>query len=73
MEEQARQDSGITDEEWMVRNEPRFDAISAAGSYPLLSGLSEDPEFTLDLGTLFEFGLRRTLDGIATMIDETSG
>ncbi|MCT4354307.1 TetR/AcrR family transcriptional regulator C-terminal domain-containing protein [Streptomyces sp. Je 1-79] len=73
LEEQARQDSGISDGEWMERNEPRYDAISGGGAYPLLSSLSEGEEFELDLGTLFEFGLRRTLDGVAAMIDETSG
>jgi DNA-binding transcriptional regulator YhcF (GntR family) len=73
LEEQARQDSGISDGEWMERNEPYYDAISGGGAYPLLSGLGEDEDFELDLETLFEFGLRRTLDGIAVMIDETSG
>ncbi|MEU6946005.1 TetR/AcrR family transcriptional regulator C-terminal domain-containing protein [Streptomyces sp. NPDC046316] len=73
LEEQARQDSGISDGEWMERNEPRYDAISGGGAYPLLSSLSEGEDFELDLETLFEFGLRRTLDGVAAMIDETSG
>ncbi|MER7956680.1 TetR/AcrR family transcriptional regulator C-terminal domain-containing protein [Streptomyces sp. NPDC096030] len=73
LEEQARQDSGISDGEWMERNEPRYDAISGGGAYPLLNSLSEGEDFALDLETLFEFGLRRTLDGVAAMIDETSG
>ncbi|MBT2445477.1 TetR/AcrR family transcriptional regulator C-terminal domain-containing protein [Streptomyces sp. ISL-36] len=73
LEEQARQDSGISDGEWMERNEPRFDAISAGGSYPLLTTLTDGEDFDLDLESLFEFGLRRILDGIAVMIDETSG
>lgn len=73
LEEQARQDSGISDGEWMEQNEPRYDAISGGGAYPLLTGLGEDSEFELDLETLFAFGLRRILDGVAAMIDETSG
>ncbi|KQX47413.1 MULTISPECIES: TetR/AcrR family transcriptional regulator C-terminal domain-containing protein [unclassified Streptomyces] len=73
LEEQARQDSGISDDEWMEQNEPRFDAIQSAGSYPELASVTHDGGFGLDLRTLFEFGLGRTLDGIAAMIDETSG
>ncbi|MFE5484350.1 TetR/AcrR family transcriptional regulator C-terminal domain-containing protein [Streptomyces sp. NPDC056527] len=73
LEEQARQDSGMSDGEWMDQNEPRFDAISSGGSYPLLDAVTAGTDFELDLETLFEFGLRRTLDGIAAMIDETSG
>ncbi|MFB7372075.1 TetR/AcrR family transcriptional regulator C-terminal domain-containing protein [Streptomyces sp. NPDC056222] len=73
LEEQARQDTGMSDGEWMDQNEPRFDAISAGGSYPLLDALSEGADFEVDLESLFEFGLRRTLDGVAAMIDETSG
>ncbi|WP_369146625.1 TetR/AcrR family transcriptional regulator C-terminal domain-containing protein [Streptomyces sp. R44] len=73
LEEQARQDTGISDGEWMEQNEPRFDAIQAGGSYPELEAVTSGGGFGLDLEALFEFGLRRTLDGIAAMIDETSG
>ncbi|MFI8765066.1 TetR/AcrR family transcriptional regulator C-terminal domain-containing protein [Streptomyces sp. R-07] len=73
LEEQARQDTGISDGEWMEQNEPRFDAIQAGGSYPELMAVTSGGGFGLDLETLFEFGLRRTLDGIAAMIEETSG
>ncbi|MFB7587270.1 TetR/AcrR family transcriptional regulator C-terminal domain-containing protein [Streptomyces sp. NPDC056169] len=73
LEEQARQDTGISDGEWMEQNEPRFDAIQAGGSYPELNSVTSGGEFGLDLDALFEFGLQRTLDGIASMIDETSG
>ncbi|MCX4789480.1 TetR/AcrR family transcriptional regulator C-terminal domain-containing protein [Streptomyces sp. NBC_01221] len=72
METQARQDTGPSAAEWMVRNEPQFDAISASGDYPFLNSLFEQDEFELDLDELFEFGLRRTLDGVAMMIGETS-
>ncbi|WP_024755218.1 TetR/AcrR family transcriptional regulator C-terminal domain-containing protein [Streptomyces exfoliatus] len=73
LEEQARQDTGISDGEWMEQNEPRFDAIQAGGSYPELNSVTSGGGFGLDLDALFEFGLQRTLDGIASMIDETSG
>ncbi|MFC9594621.1 TetR/AcrR family transcriptional regulator C-terminal domain-containing protein [Streptomyces sp. NPDC056944] len=73
LEEQARLDTGLSDDEWMEQNEPRFDAMQSARPYPLLDAVTRDGGFELSLETLFEFGLRRTLDGIATMIDETSG
>ncbi|MFF1925367.1 TetR/AcrR family transcriptional regulator C-terminal domain-containing protein [Streptomyces sp. NPDC058221] len=72
MEAQARQDTGLSDEEWMARNEPQFDAISTGGNFQVLHTLFEHDTFELDLDTLFEFGLQRTLDGIAVMIGETS-
>ncbi|MFJ2934434.1 TetR/AcrR family transcriptional regulator C-terminal domain-containing protein [Streptomyces sp. NPDC087219] len=72
LEEQARQDSGISDSEWMEQNEPRFDAIQSGGAYPELAVVTSGDGFGLDLRTLFEFGLGRTLDGIAALIDETS-
>lgn len=72
LEEQAKQDSGISDDEWMSQNESRFDAIAGPGDLPLLHTLAAEGDFELDLDSLFEFGLRRTLDGIAALIDETS-
>ncbi|MEV6393256.1 TetR/AcrR family transcriptional regulator C-terminal domain-containing protein [Streptomyces sp. NPDC051907] len=72
LETQAEQDTGISDDEWMARNEPHFEAIVGGGNLPLLSTLFTEGGFDLDLETLFEFGLRRTLDGVAVMIDETS-
>ncbi|MFF7443344.1 TetR/AcrR family transcriptional regulator C-terminal domain-containing protein [Streptomyces sp. NPDC008122] len=73
LEEQARLDTGLSDDEWMEQNEPRFDAMQSGGPYPLLDAIAHDGGFELSLESLFEFGLRRTLDGIATLIDETSG
>lgn len=72
MEAQALQDTGLSDEEWMTRNEPQFEAVSTGGHFPVLHGLFEHDDFELDLDVLFEFGLHRTLDGIAVMIGETS-
>jgi AcrR family transcriptional regulator len=72
LETQAQQDSGLSVAEWMARNEPQFDALSSSGAYPLLNSLFTTEEFELDLDILFEFGLQRTLHGIAAMIDETS-
>ncbi|MEU1229459.1 TetR/AcrR family transcriptional regulator C-terminal domain-containing protein [Streptomyces sp. NPDC005828] len=73
LEEQARLDTGLSDDEWMEQNEPRFDAMQSGAPYPLLDAIAHDGGFELSLESLFEFGLRRTLDGIAALIDETSG
>ncbi|MFJ7271764.1 TetR/AcrR family transcriptional regulator C-terminal domain-containing protein [Streptomyces sp. NPDC099050] len=69
LESQARQDTGMTPEEWMAANEPRMESIQTAGSFPILSTLFEGEEFALELGTLFEFGLARMLDGVEALIE----
>ncbi|MEV0781403.1 TetR/AcrR family transcriptional regulator C-terminal domain-containing protein [Streptomyces sp. NPDC050423] len=69
----ALKDTGLSDEEWMARNEPQFAAVSTGGRFPVPHALFEHDDFELDLDVLFDFGLRRTLDGIAVMIGETSG
>ncbi|MEU5950960.1 GntR family transcriptional regulator [Streptomyces sp. NPDC047525] len=69
LEAQARQDTGMTPEEWMTSHEPRMDAIQTSGAYPILSTLFGEDAFDLELGTLFEFGLERLLDGVAELID----
>ncbi|MGW6026797.1 TetR/AcrR family transcriptional regulator C-terminal domain-containing protein [Streptomyces sp. NPDC055099] len=68
LESQARQDTGMTPEEWMASNEPRMDAIQSSGAYPVLLDLFGDDDFDLELGTLFEFGLERFLDGVEALI-----
>ncbi|MER5885627.1 TetR/AcrR family transcriptional regulator C-terminal domain-containing protein [Streptomyces sp. NPDC001941] len=72
LERRALEDTGLSNDQWMARNEPQFTAISAAGSYPLLNTLFTEDDPGLSLDSLFEFGLRRTLDGIAVLIAETS-
>lgn len=69
LESQARQDTGMTPEEWMASNEPRMEEIQTNGAYPTLSALFGQDEFDLELGALFEFGLERMLDGVAALIE----
>ncbi|WP_327248122.1 TetR/AcrR family transcriptional regulator C-terminal domain-containing protein [Streptomyces sp. NBC_01320] len=69
LESQARQDTGMTAEEWMTSNEPRMEAIQTTQSYPVLSTLFDQDGFELDLGTLFEFGLARMLDGLESLLE----
>ncbi|WP_405390592.1 TetR/AcrR family transcriptional regulator C-terminal domain-containing protein [Streptomyces sp. NBC_01102] len=68
LETQARQDSGMTADEWMTAIEPRMDAIQTSTAYPVLSTLFDEDGFELELGTLFEFGLARVLDGVAVLV-----
>jgi FAD/FMN-containing dehydrogenase len=66
-EAEAEQETGITDEQWMESMDPAMTAIMASGAFPLLSGV---PPRSLDLDTLFEFGLKRLLDGVGVLIAE---
>ncbi|WP_329382125.1 TetR/AcrR family transcriptional regulator C-terminal domain-containing protein [Streptomyces sp. NBC_01716] len=71
LESQARQDTGLTAEQWMAANETRLDSVQLTGRYPVLSTLFGDEEFDLELGTLFEFGLERMLDGVESLIERS--
>lgn len=73
LESQARQDTGMTPEEWMASNEPRMEAIQTTGAYPILSTLFGKDDFDLELDTLFEFGLERMLDGVEALIERPRG
>ncbi|RKN37480.1 TetR/AcrR family transcriptional regulator C-terminal domain-containing protein [Streptomyces hoynatensis] len=67
-ETQARQDTGMTAEEWLASHEPRAEAIQTAESFPVLSALFARDAFDLELGALFAFGLDSMLDGFASLI-----
>ena len=65
-EAEAAAHSGISGREWMDGPGARALASDTAGqAFPHLARV---PANSLDLGTLFEFGLQRLLDGIATLI-----
>jgi DNA-binding transcriptional regulator YhcF (GntR family) len=72
-EARARQDTGLTDQEWMGTQDAAFAAVFAAGSYPVLVGLTAAGDVDLDLDSLFEFGLRTLLDGFAVRAARTMG
>ncbi|MFJ4765142.1 TetR/AcrR family transcriptional regulator C-terminal domain-containing protein [Streptomyces diastaticus] len=69
-EREAEADSGLDSEEWMDTQEPALMAILAGGGFPELSRLTTTG-FELDLDALFEFGLRRLLDGLGVLLGET--
>jgi AcrR family transcriptional regulator len=72
-EEVAERDTGMTSVEWMNEQDAAHTAFFEAGPFPTLARLSrEHPEVTLDLESLFEFGLQRLLDGFAVLFGESA-
>ncbi|GAA5031796.1 hypothetical protein GCM10023317_82630 [Actinopolymorpha pittospori] len=67
-EAQAEQDTGITDDEWMRARGPALTEMLAAGAFPIMSSVAGRSNVNLDLGSLFEFGLARLLDGFAAVM-----
>ncbi|WP_241564336.1 TetR/AcrR family transcriptional regulator C-terminal domain-containing protein [Nonomuraea polychroma] len=67
-EEQARTETGITDDEWMRAREAELGEMLASGAYPTLAKVLAQPGLDMDLDSLFEFGLRRQLDGLAVLV-----
>nr|WP_221374180.1 TetR/AcrR family transcriptional regulator C-terminal domain-containing protein [Actinoplanes polyasparticus] len=67
-EEQAVQETGMTDTEWMNAQQQRFTEVLATGKLPLMARFmaSDNRELTLDL--LLEYGLQRLLDGLETQL-----
>jgi hypothetical protein len=66
-EVRAREDTGLTDEEWMLQQKPSMLAIADQRRFPQLSVAMHD-EVDADLDSMFEFGLARLLDGIDTFL-----
>ena len=63
-EAQARQDTGMTNDEWMQTQVPLMTEIVSSGEYPMFVAMSQADDVELSLHTLFEFGLARLLDGL---------
>lgn len=68
-EQEAEAHSGLDSEEWMATQGPALLAILATGRFPALSRLAT-AGYALDLDALFEFGLQRLLDGLASLLNE---
>jgi len=69
--ELARNDDGLTDEEWMDRSVPALQAAVDPRRHPhLMAAISTDIDLTLD--SLFEFGLARLLDGYAAYLGDAT-
>jgi AcrR family transcriptional regulator len=63
-EVRAQEDTGMTNDEW-VDTQHELLAFVVSGRYPSLAYVAEQG-FDFDIDALFEYGLKRLLDGIAT-------
>ncbi|MCF3177761.1 TetR/AcrR family transcriptional regulator C-terminal domain-containing protein [Streptomyces sioyaensis] len=66
---EAEQETGLDQNQWMAAMEPVFEGILTSGSYPMYAGISRADDDVVNLESIFEFGLARLLDGMATLID----
>ncbi|WNM39898.1 TetR/AcrR family transcriptional regulator C-terminal domain-containing protein [Micromonospora halotolerans] len=64
---QAVQDTGLTHDQWVDRQQATFQQVMAGGGLATMDALTSGG-VDLDLETVFDFGLRRLLDGVATLI-----
>jgi DNA-binding transcriptional regulator YhcF (GntR family) len=72
-EAQAQQDTGITDEQWMESQGSAMAQLLASGRFPTFARMMAGPGLDLDLDSLFEFGLRQLLDGLAMRLGDLPG
>ncbi|UZJ31525.1 TetR/AcrR family transcriptional regulator C-terminal domain-containing protein [Streptomyces endophytica] len=66
---EAEQETGMNQDQWMAAMEPEFEGIFTSGAYPMYAAMSDSPEGSFSLETLFEFGLARLLDGMAVLVE----
>lgn len=69
-EQEARRETGLTEDEWMQTQEAAFyDLVRSRGTGELAHFLELiEQDFEFDLDKLFEFGLARMLDGLAAFL-----
>ncbi|HEX6685153.1 MAG TPA: TetR/AcrR family transcriptional regulator C-terminal domain-containing protein [Candidatus Limnocylindrales bacterium] len=65
----AERDTGLTAEEWMDLQEAAFHEVAGASAFVAFVDQVAESEFEFDLDLLFEFGLARLLDGLATIMN----
>jgi DNA-binding transcriptional regulator YhcF (GntR family) len=70
-EVEAEKDTGVTSDEWMESQDTTLTTILASGRFPMLSGITAQPDFDFDLDTLFELGLKLILDGLAVLLQDS--
>lgn len=63
-EAQAQQHTGMTNDEWMNREEAKLYELVGSGRYPTFARLLGAKDFDLDLDAVFELGLQSLLDGL---------
>jgi AcrR family transcriptional regulator len=62
LETEAERETGVSREQWWAARDPALAKLLASGRFPMLSRLAPEPELQ-DLDAVFEFGLKRLLDG----------
>jgi hypothetical protein len=70
VEEEARAhgETGLSEEDWMRSEEPKFIELATRGGYEAFGRVMKDAtEFDLDFDVLFELGLKLFLDGIGAL------
>lgn len=72
-EAQAEQDTGLDGDQWIETQTAAMAEIIAKGDVPTFAAVTTMDEFDLDLDALFEFGLRRLLDGLGVFFAATPG
>ncbi|MGW5667732.1 TetR/AcrR family transcriptional regulator C-terminal domain-containing protein [Micromonospora sp. NPDC003776] len=70
---QAVQDTGLSDDEWVDRHRDDFRRMFTSGGLATMAALTGEGAIDVDLETVFDFGLRRLLDGYATLIEGRAG
>jgi DNA-binding transcriptional regulator YhcF (GntR family) len=68
LEEEARRETGMTEDEWMQTQEQAFYALAGAREMKRFIEFSRVNDFDFDLDKLFEFGLARLLDGLEVFL-----
>ncbi|MFI5718699.1 TetR/AcrR family transcriptional regulator C-terminal domain-containing protein [Nocardia sp. NPDC051750] len=67
-EAEAEQNTGVTLDRWHAEQRTRAAELLESGRFPLLATIPA--EIATDLDELFEYGLARHLDGLATLLTE---
>ncbi|MGY0003874.1 GntR family transcriptional regulator [Micromonospora sp. I033] len=65
---QAVQDTGLTHDQWVDRQQATFQQVMAGGGLATMDALTAGG-VDVDLESVFDFGLRRLLDGFAALIE----
>jgi DNA-binding transcriptional regulator YhcF (GntR family) len=68
LETEAERETGISREQWWAARDPALAELLASGRFPMLARLASEPDLQ-DLDAVFEFGLRRMLDGFEALFD----
>ncbi len=68
----ARQDTGVSNDEWMETQRPVWQPLLSSGRFPAMEYISGQA-FDYDVDAIFEYGLQRLLDGIEAILRTNVG